>query len=128
MDKIGCGADQTFHVRNAGPERPTIRDPIGSLSDGALSEHGIEMADEQEAGTAPPAPQRAHDGVPEVGVRMDRDVGAEALQEPRGPAADPVHAGLRIAPAVDVDEGREVVQIGGQRLRNERMEVRELGS
>ena len=42
------------------------------------------------------------------------------------PAADAIHTGLRVAAAVDVDERRQVLEIGRQRLRDESVEARQL--
>ncbi len=63
---------------------------------------------------------------PSVSSGRISTVGPEPLEEARGPATDLVDPGLRVAPAVDVDERGEVLEVGRELVLEDLLELGEL--
>ena len=59
-----------------------------------------------------------------MGVDLDR--GAKALQEAGRPGADLIDTGLGVAPAVHVDQGGQVLEVGRQLVLDDLFELLEL--
>ena len=70
------------------------------------------MADEEDPSTARRALERADDRVAIRLVSVARDLPAQSLELRGDPPPDLIDAGLRVAPAVDVHEPREIREIG----------------
>lgn len=84
------------------------------------------MAEDEDPDPAGRPVDPPDDRVAEPRVGMDRDGRPEPLEEAGRPAADLVDPGLRVAPAVDPDERREVGEEGGEPPLDERAEAGEL--
>jgi hypothetical protein len=84
------------------------------------------VAEDEEPDPAGRPVEPPHHRVAERRVGMDRDGRTEALEVARRPAARLVDPGLRVAPAVDPDERREVREEGGEPPLDERAEPGEL--
>ena len=104
-----------LHVGDARAGGDAALDRERSLRRGPRVEHGVHVADAQERGPGGVRPvQLADDRLAQaLVVRRGSSTAKPEGPEPlRGPAADRVHAGLRVAAAVGVDEPLEVGEIG----------------
>ena len=119
IDGVQAGQQAALHVRDAGSVGASILDSEGALGGGSGFEDRVHVSDQEQARAAGPCPvENADHGVSELLVGMDGDLGSKLAKPRRSPTADFVDSGLRVAPAVDVDQPSQILQEGGESRLN----------
>ena len=113
-DRVQAGEQSALHVGDARARRDAVLDGERALRHRPGIEHRVHVADAQERRAAGVRPaQLADDRLAQVlVVRVRRHRAPRTRSRSRGPAADLVDAGLRVAAAVGVDEPLEVGEVG----------------
>ena len=113
LERVQPGEQPRLHVGHARAVGDPVVDAERPSRRGPGVEHGVHVPDQQNAGTARPAMERADDGVteppPRVGPSLDHR--PELGHERDDPSADAVHALGGIRAAVDVHEPLEILEV-----------------
>ena len=114
LERVQARQQAGLHVGHARAVGDAVVDAERPLGGGARIEDRVHVADQQDARAVRPAVEGGDQRGAQAagGVRPVLDLGAQIGEERRHPAPDRVDAGRRVAPAIDVDEARQVDQVG----------------